>query len=151
MSMSEQVMRERGGAVLGKKTILKSDHFPGCHNKRMASPHIAGAPNYRQAGGSLHVHGVAIPTILGIRNVLSHIGALNSSRVLWINLREEPVSLSHAHNNLINFFFLYIHTVSRMSFFFSFSSNRWSTSMVALLFCVMLKGLSPTSNTLYAI
>lgn len=43
----EQVMKLRGGSVLGKKTILKSDHFPGCQNKRL-SPHIEGAPNYRQ-------------------------------------------------------------------------------------------------------
>lgn len=78
--------------MLGKKTILKSDHFPGCQNKRL-SPHIEGAPNYRQAD-SLRVHGVAIPTIDGIRNVLKHIGAQTHGKgthVLWINLREEPV------------------------------------------------------------
>ncbi|KAJ6328918.1 hypothetical protein OIU77_010571 [Salix suchowensis] len=43
----EQVMKLRGGSVLGKKTILKSDHFPGCQNKRL-TPQIDGAPNYRQ-------------------------------------------------------------------------------------------------------
>lgn len=43
----EDVMSYRGGSVLGKKTILKSDHFPGCQNKRL-SPQIDGAPNYRQ-------------------------------------------------------------------------------------------------------
>lgn len=88
----EQVIKQRDGSVLGKKTILKSDHFPGCHNKRL-SPHIDGAPNYRKAS-SLPVHGVAIPTIDGIRNVLTHIGAQmngDQSSVLWINLREEPV------------------------------------------------------------
>ncbi|KAL5194414.1 Paladin [Glycine soja] len=88
----EEVMKRRGGSVLGKKTILKSDHFPGCHNKRL-HPHIDGAPNYRQAE-SLHVHGVAIPTTDGIRNVLKHIGARaegKKAQVLWINLREEPV------------------------------------------------------------
>nr|XP_043636887.1 paladin [Erigeron canadensis] len=84
----EQVMKQRDGSVLGKKTILKSDHFPGCQNKRL-SPHIDGAPNYRQAD-SLRVHGVAIPTIDGIRNVLTYIGA-QQNNVLWINLREEPV------------------------------------------------------------
>ncbi|KAL0284473.1 UNVERIFIED_CONTAM: hypothetical protein Sangu_2826300 [Sesamum angustifolium] len=89
----EQVIKQRDGSVLGKKTILKSDHFPGCHNKRLV-PHIDGAPNYRKAN-SLPVHGVAIPTIDGIRNVLKHIGAhMNGEqiRVLWINLREEPVN-----------------------------------------------------------
>jgi hypothetical protein len=43
----EEVMKLRGGSVLGKKTILKSDHFPGCQNKRLR-PNIDGAPNYRQ-------------------------------------------------------------------------------------------------------
>lgn len=43
----EQVMKQRDGSVLGKKTILKSDHFPGCQNKRL-SPQIDGAPNYRK-------------------------------------------------------------------------------------------------------
>ncbi|KAL6500192.1 hypothetical protein OROHE_025558 [Orobanche hederae] len=88
----EQVIKQRDGSVLGKKTILKSDHFPGCHNKHLV-PHVDGAPNYRKAK-SLPVHGVAIPTIDGIRNVLKHIGAdINRERirVLWINLREEPV------------------------------------------------------------
>lgn len=86
------MMKMRGGSVLGKKTILKSDHFPGCQNKRLF-PHIDGAPNYRQAD-SLRVHGVAIPTVVGIHNVLKHIGAQKDGKrtqVLWINLREEPV------------------------------------------------------------
>lgn len=158
----EQVIKQRDGSVLGKKTILKSDHFPGCHNKRLV-PHIDGAPNYRKVvflpqsrflilsilslllqalcillfshtrplvsfdcgflylfmlsnhaalqwfwklsllqslspslpqASSLPVHGVAIPTIDGIRNVLTHIRAhMNGEqiRVLWISLREEPV------------------------------------------------------------
>ncbi|XP_071715447.1 uncharacterized protein [Rutidosis leptorrhynchoides] len=88
----EQVMKQRDGSVLGKKTILKSDHFPGCQNKRLR-PQIDGAPNYRQAD-SFRVHGVAIPTLDGIRNVLKYIGAEmdgKQANVLWINLREEPV------------------------------------------------------------
>ncbi|OVA13484.1 hypothetical protein BVC80_379g10 [Macleaya cordata] len=88
----EQVMKQRGGSVLGTNTILKSDHFPGCQNKRL-SPQIDGAPNYRQAE-SLRVHGVAIPTVDGIRHVLDHIGAQKNGKqtqVLWHNLREEPV------------------------------------------------------------
>ena len=44
---AEEVISSRGGSVLGKKTILKSDHFPGCQNKRL-TPQIDGAPNYRQ-------------------------------------------------------------------------------------------------------
>lgn len=89
---TEQVINSRGGSVLGRKTILKSDHFPGCQNKRLR-PQIEGAPNYRQVH-SLPVHGVAIPTIEGIHNVLDLIGAVKNGhqkRVLWHNLREEPV------------------------------------------------------------
>lgn len=89
---AEEVISSRGGSVLGKKTILKSDHFPGCQNKRL-SPQIDGAPNYRQAG-SLRVHGVAMPTMEGIANVLNHIGAHKKgkqTRILWHSLREEPV------------------------------------------------------------
>ncbi|CAM8934542.1 unnamed protein product [Rhodiola kirilowii] len=92
MKEPEQVMKLRVGSVLGKQTILKSDHFPGCQNKRLM-PQIDGAPNYRQAE-SLHVHGVAIPTTEGIRNVLNYIGDQadgKHTKVLWINLREEPV------------------------------------------------------------
>lgn len=44
---------------------------------------------------SLRVHGVAIPTMDGIRNVLTYLGAQvdgkQQANVLWINLREEPV------------------------------------------------------------
>lgn len=87
----EDVIVSRGGSVLGKKTILKSDHFPGCQNKRLL-PHVDGAPNYRQVG-SLPVYGVAIPTADGIRKVLELVGAnkFGGQRVLWHNLREEPV------------------------------------------------------------
>lgn len=52
---------------------------------------------------SLHVHGVAIPTFDGIRNVLKHIGAQkkgNRAQVLWINLREEPVYLFFSDHNI---------------------------------------------------
>ncbi|KAJ7298358.1 hypothetical protein O6H91_03G019600 [Diphasiastrum complanatum] len=88
----ERVVISRDGSVLGKKTILKSDHFPGCQNKRL-QPTIEGAPNYRKFE-SLDIYGVAIPTIDGIRRVLNLIGANRPSlpkKVLWHNLREEPV------------------------------------------------------------
>lgn len=41
------------------------------------------------------VYGVAIPTVEGIRNVLHMVGATREAsgrRVLWHNMREEPVS-----------------------------------------------------------
>eukprot|EP00850_Spirogloea_muscicola_P002322 SM000009S23451 [mRNA] locus=s9:35424:44183:- [translate_table: standard] len=87
----EQVLLARRGAVLGAKTVLKSDHFPGCQNRRLL-PHIDGAPNYRQVDG-LPIYGVAIPTVEGIRNVLHFVGTARDggARTLWHNMREEPV------------------------------------------------------------
>ena len=65
------VLSSRRGSVLGKGTILKSDHFPGAQNKKL-KPIIDGAPNFRQVEG-LPVYGVAIPTVDGILNVLREI------------------------------------------------------------------------------
>ena len=55
-------------------------------------PLIDGAPNFRKIDG-LPVYGVAIPTVLGLRNVLSQLGitAKNGRRLVWVNLREEPL------------------------------------------------------------
>lgn len=42
----------------------------------------------------MRVHGVAMPTMEGIANVLNHIGAKKKgkqTRILWHSLREEPV------------------------------------------------------------
>lgn len=87
---AEEVVAKRSGEVLLRHTILKSDHFPGCQNTRL-TPLLDGAPNFRQVEG-LPVYGVAIPTISGLRMVLDLLGAAKSRRkVLWFNLREEPV------------------------------------------------------------
>jgi protein-tyrosine phosphatase len=86
----EAVVACRTGDVLIRHTILKSDHFPGCQNMRLL-PLIDGAPNFRQVP-ELPVYGVAIPTVAGVRNVLDRLGAAKGGRkVLWINLREEPI------------------------------------------------------------
>eukprot|EP00850_Spirogloea_muscicola_P022112 SM000277S10347 [mRNA] locus=s277:33301:42396:- [translate_table: standard] len=93
----EQVLLARRGAVLGAKTVLKSDHFPGCQNRRLL-PHIDGAPNYRQVD-DLPIYGVAIPTVEGIRNVLHFVGTArdDGARTLWHNIREEPVRTASPH------------------------------------------------------
>eukprot|EP00899_Mesostigma_viride_P028287 jgi/Mesvir1/8643/Mv02588-RA.1 len=90
--LPENVVASRSGSVLGKQTILKSDHFPGCHNKRIV-PHLDGAPNFRKVAG-VPVYGVAIPTVGGIRAVLHSVGIYPNSehpRLMWHNMREEPV------------------------------------------------------------
>jgi hypothetical protein len=85
---AQEVIVSRAGAVLGRQTILKDDHFPGCQNIRL-SPLVEGAPNFRQVDG-LPVYGVAIPTVSGLRNVLDAVGG-KTRRVLWHSMREEPL------------------------------------------------------------
>ncbi|KAG0479712.1 hypothetical protein HPP92_010570 [Vanilla planifolia] len=102
--MIQSMMNYRGGSVL-KKTILKSDHFPAAVNKRPLR-----RLKFLVHRGDLYVavclqrvhavlvarldhypvHGVAIPTINGIRNVLIHIGAdrIERKKILWHNLRK---------------------------------------------------------------
>lgn len=82
------VIQTRDGSVLGRNSILKDDHFPGCQNTRL-TPLVEGAPNFRQVDG-LPVFGVAIPTVSGLRNVLDAVGG-KSRRVLWHSMREEPL------------------------------------------------------------
>ena len=87
---AEEIVANRNGEVLIQHSLLKSDHFPGCQNTKLR-PLVEGAPNFRGIEG-LHVYGVAIPTVVGLRNVLAILGAKNKKRrVTWINLREEPV------------------------------------------------------------
>lgn len=102
-----RVVQERCGAVLARLTILKSDAFIGCQ-KLSLPERIEGASNFRfipfklvrQAlFNALHlpfsqdndleygVCGVAMPTTVGIENVLLRL----KQKVLWICLREEPV------------------------------------------------------------
>ena len=55
------------------------------------TPLLEGAPNFRTVP-ELPVCGVAIPTVSGLRRVLDALGAAGGRRrVLWHNMREEPV------------------------------------------------------------
>eukprot|EP00210_Caulerpa_lentillifera_P000523 g506.t1 len=88
-----EFIQNRQGSVLGQNTILKEDHFPGIEDPRLHQP-IPGAPNFRGVL-DLPVYGVGMPTIEGIKDVLTAIGAgpnqQNSSNALWFNWREEPL------------------------------------------------------------
>ncbi|KAL6785014.1 hypothetical protein ACKKBG_A02080 [Auxenochlorella protothecoides x Auxenochlorella symbiontica] len=88
----------RAGAVLGPRTLLKQDHFPGCQSERLAVI-VPGAPNLRELPG-VGVWGGAIPTREGMRGILEHVGAGPRSRgrsaggqcrAVWTLMREEPV------------------------------------------------------------
>lgn len=86
----EAVVGSRNGAVLGRQTVLKSDHCPGCQYLHLPE-RVEGAPNFREVVG-FPVYGVANPTVEGIRAVLHRVGCGQNGRtVLWHNMREEPV------------------------------------------------------------
>ncbi|CAK9092412.1 Paladin [Durusdinium trenchii] len=91
----------RNGMVLTKGSVLKSDHFPGCNRLKKAKVTIAGAPNFREISCSetnpqmnpdLGIFGVGIPTVEGLKGVLSHVQQGDEEKqIVWINLREEPI------------------------------------------------------------
>lgn len=66
-------LSRRCGNVLTANFCLKADHFPGCQKKGLR-PALCGAPNLRKVQ-LVNVYGVAIPTIMGIHNILSLLGA----------------------------------------------------------------------------
>ncbi|GJN24153.1 hypothetical protein PR202_gb11875 [Eleusine coracana subsp. coracana] len=80
----------RNGEVLGRLTVLKSDHCPGSHSLNLPK-RVEGAPNFRKVPG-FPVYGVANPTVDGIRAVIQRISTNKGGRaILWHNMREEPV------------------------------------------------------------
>lgn len=79
-------LSRRSGDVLTANFCLKADHFPGCQKKGLR-PALCGAPNFRKVD-FLNVYGVAIPTLMGIHNVLSLLGASN-----------EPLQAYHGQAN----------------------------------------------------
>ena len=117
----------RTGDVLTANYCIKADHFPGCQKKELR-PVICGGPNFRKVN-MINVYGCAIPTRVGVHNILHVLGAVDSplkaypgesndadmhrgyagpqlfhkdfdhttlpapikGRVLWVNLREEPI------------------------------------------------------------
>lgn len=77
--------------MLVSQTILKVDHWS---TEMLSRSIIKGAPNFRHIP-STHIFGVAQPTLDGMRNTLMAVRAALSdnppSRIVWINLREEPL------------------------------------------------------------
>jgi hypothetical protein len=96
----QSVVKNRGGSVLARQLILKSDHFDTAINTRLDFS-LFGAPNFRMA--DLNVFGVAQPTISGISTILhllqcsapsfaSGDGSLGTQKtVYWFSAREEPL------------------------------------------------------------
>lgn len=81
------VVEARQGTLLSSGRILKFDQYPTLQNEALPE-RIPGAPNYREVEGTT-IHGVAQPTVEGLRNVLDRLGARQKT-VMWTTMREEP-------------------------------------------------------------
>ncbi|RCI07158.1 hypothetical protein CU098_013780 [Rhizopus stolonifer] len=106
VEMEEFVINSRKGVVLTSQTILKVDfwHFGYLNDnhqdneehqntsERHHSFVIDGASNFRRIENT-HVYGVAQPTVNGLRQVIRNLlqDRPKNERILWINLREEPI------------------------------------------------------------
>ncbi|MES1915737.1 MAG: hypothetical protein MHM6MM_007641, partial [Cercozoa sp. M6MM] len=82
---SNQFVERREGHVFSSGSLLKNDHFLEADRGHQLPVHVSGAPNYRSVNGV--VVAVGQPTAFGVRSLLTML----QKRVLWINLREEPV------------------------------------------------------------
>jgi len=108
LSESEELVYNRKGGVLGKRTILKTEFFPATSalEKTLANQ---GIPNFRHLE-TIPLAALAQPSVSGIKRVLEFFGARRGSerkaerkgnngsgngeaekKIVWINLRDEPV------------------------------------------------------------
>jgi protein-tyrosine phosphatase len=85
-------VQQRAGSLLARSMIMKSDHFPFNIENSNLELHIIGAPNFQQIR-PFRVFAVGQPSVSGVRTVLNLLHCKNnkSKRVVWMNLREEPV------------------------------------------------------------
>ncbi|KAI8886446.1 hypothetical protein K501DRAFT_177643 [Backusella circina FSU 941] len=103
VEMEQFIINSRTGVVLTSQTILKVDfwHFSYLSsslvlNKSNTERHhrffIDGASNFRRIENT-HVYGVAQPTVNGLRQLIRTLikDRPHNDRILWINLREEPI------------------------------------------------------------
>ncbi|MFP4498167.1 MAG: hypothetical protein ACLFQV_08145 [Vulcanimicrobiota bacterium] len=86
--------RDENAPLLKKDHFLKADHFPSIHKLPDNYEKVPEAPNYRKNEDE-PIHGVGLPTINGIKNVLKKAGGSPDSeprkKVMWTNMREEAV------------------------------------------------------------
>lgn len=85
---ASEVVRIRNGELLSSGRILKFDQYPGLQRAGLPES-IEGAPNFREVDGT-GIHGVAQPTVPGLRRVLDRLDA-REREVVWTTMREEPV------------------------------------------------------------
>ena len=83
------VIKSRAGSVLGAHTILKIDHWNPTGQLKTI---LAGAPNFRQIPET-NIYASAQPTLSALKSIIGmlHESLQPDERVVWINVREEPV------------------------------------------------------------
>ncbi len=90
-SIEANAIKGRNGSVLSSHTLLKLDHWS---RKGQLKTVIQGAPNYRQIP-TFNIHASAQPTLDALCEIVHMITTAatpaEGSRVVWINVREEPV------------------------------------------------------------
>lgn len=93
-SAPADLVRARHGSVLSRGLVLKTDQRVRASLKeRLADPQLQDAPFFREAHYNLGVYGVAQPSILGLKTVLTLLDCApgDSNRCVWVCTREEPV------------------------------------------------------------
>lgn len=82
------IVKSRTGSVLGPHTILKIDHWGPTKVRTI----IRGAPNLRSIPNT-KIYTVAQPTLPALQSIIGmiHENLSAEERIIWINVREEPV------------------------------------------------------------
>merc|ERR1712045_880410 len=70
--------------------FIKPDHFDSIHVLEDSLEKIEGAPNFRNIPG-FPVYGTGQPTEKGFEEIIKKLGKVENEKVIWINLRREPV------------------------------------------------------------
>lgn len=86
------VVKNRSGSVLGRKTILKSEHVDS-KIRPLVDFYLQGAPNFRSV--DTNIYGVAQPTTSGLSTILTLLKCQSSYKsqksCVWFSAREEPM------------------------------------------------------------
>lgn len=86
------VVKNRSGAVLGRKTILKSEHVDA-KIRPIVDFYLQGAPNFRSVDEK--IYGVAQPTASGLSTILTllkcQVSFPSQKSCVWLSAREEPM------------------------------------------------------------
>ncbi|WFD36790.1 hypothetical protein MCUN1_003679 [Malassezia cuniculi] len=93
-SAPADLVRARHGSVLSRGLVLKTDQRGRITPREsLSDPQLQGAPLFRGAHCGLGVYGVAQPTVLGLKTVLTLLGCApgGERKCVWVCTREEPV------------------------------------------------------------